>query len=144
MVLMHWDPPGRKSAGPFASKGPTLSYRRSPHLVLSSQEYEERGKKPLTATKQEAGHVARTDTTEGQALWQPGNLGPSSEDSFHSPTVIPPLALDKPSIMKRYDRRRTCSHISPRRSPMMVTLHDTLFVECRWWNDGWTVKTVVN
>ena len=27
--------------------------------------------------------------------------------------------------------------------PTMVTLHDTRFVECRWWNDGWTVKTVV-
>ena len=27
------------------------------------------------------------------------------------------------------------------RSPTMVTLHDTRFVECRWWNDGWTVKT---
>ena len=25
-----------------------------------------------------------------------------------------------------------------------LTLHDTRFVECRWWNDGWTVKTVVN
>ena len=24
----------------------------------------------------------------------------------------------------------------------MVTLHDTRFVECRWWNDGWSVKTV--
>ena len=24
------------------------------------------------------------------------------------------------------------------RSAMMVTLHDTRFVECRWWNDGWT------
>ena len=23
----------------------------------------------------------------------------------------------------------------------MVTLHDTRFVECRWWNDGRTVKT---
>ena len=29
------------------------------------------------------------------------------------------------------------------RSPTMITLHDTGFVECRWWNDGWTVKTVV-
>ena len=29
------------------------------------------------------------------------------------------------------------------RLPTMVTLHDTAFVECRWWNDGWTVKTVV-
>ena len=32
---------------------------------------------------------------------------------------------------------------SPRRSPTMVTLHDTRFVECRWWTDGWTVKTIV-
>ena len=29
------------------------------------------------------------------------------------------------SIMKRYHRRRTCSHTSRRRSPMMATLHDT-------------------
>ena len=29
------------------------------------------------------------------------------DDSFHSPTVIPQSALDKPSIMKRYHRRRT-------------------------------------
>ena len=58
-------------------------------------------------------------------------------------TVIPPSALDKPSIMKRYYRRRTCSHTSPRRLPTMVTLHDTRFVECRCWNDGWTTKTVV-
>ena len=65
---------------------------------------------------------------------------PSSDDN---PTVIPPLAHDKPSIVKLYHRRRTCSHTSPRRSPTMVTLHDTRFVECRWWNDGWTVKTVV-
>ena len=66
----------------------------------------------------------------------------SSDDSFHSPTVIPPSALDKPSIIKRYQRRRTCSHTSPRRSLAMETLDDTRFVECRWWNDGWTVKTV--
>ena len=65
---------------------------------------------------------------------------PSSDDSLHSPTVISPSALDKPSIMKRCHRQRTCSHSSPRRSSTMVTLHDTRFVECRWWNDGWTVK----
>ena len=29
------------------------------------------------------------------------------------------------------------------RSPTMVMLHNARFVECRWWNDGWTVKTVV-
>ena len=72
-----------------------------------------------------------------------GGRRQSSDDSFHSPTFIPPSALYKPSIMKRYHRRRTCSHTSPRRSPTMVTLHDTAFVTCRWWNDGWTVKTVV-
>ena len=72
-----------------------------------------------------------------------GGRRPSSDDSFHSATVIPPAALDKPSIMKLDHRRRPCSHTSPRRSPTMVTLHDTGFVECRWWNDGWTVKTVV-
>ena len=30
----------------------------------------------------------------------------SSDDSFLSPSVIPPSALDKPSIMKRYHRLR--------------------------------------
>ena len=55
---------------------------------------------------------------------------------FHSPTIIPPSALDKPSIMKHYHRQQTCSHTSPRRSPTMVTLDGTRFVECRCWNDG--------
>ena len=36
-----------------------------------------------------------------------GGRQPSRDDSFHSATVIPPLALDKPSIMKRYHRRQT-------------------------------------
>ena len=72
-----------------------------------------------------------------------GGRRPSSDDIFHSPTVIPPSALHKPSVMKYYHRRRTCSHTSPCRSPTMVTLHDTQFVEYRWWNDDWTVKTVV-
>ena len=27
------------------------------------------------------------------------------------------------------------------RSPTMVTLHDTRFVECSWWNDGSTAVT---
>ena len=67
-----------------------------------------------------------------------GGRRPSSEDSFHSPTVSPPSALDKPSITKRTTRWGVTA-----RSPTMVTFHDTRFVECRWWNDGWTVKTVV-
>ena len=70
-----------------------------------------------------------------------GGRRPPNDDSFHSPTVIAPSALDKPSIMKRYHSRRTCRHTSPR-SPTMLTLHNTRFVECWWWNDGWTVKTV--
>ena len=83
----------------------------------------------------------RYDSTWGRYH---GGRRPSSDDSFHSSTGIPPSALDKPSIMKHYHRRRTCRHTSPRRSPTMVALHDSRFVECRWWNDGWTVKTVVN
>ena len=57
--------------------------------------------------------------------WYHGGRRPSSDDSLHSPTVIPPSALGKPSIMKRYHRRWTCSHTSHRRSPMMVTIHYT-------------------
>ena len=72
-----------------------------------------------------------------------GGRRPSSDDSFHSPTVIPPSAFDKPSIMKRYHRRWTTRWGVRARLSTMVTLHDTRFVECRWWNDGWTVKTFV-
>ena len=43
-----------------------------------------------------------------------------------SPIVIPPSALNKPSIMKRFHHGRTCSHTSPHCSPMMITLHSTL------------------
>ena len=42
-----------------------------------------------------------------------GGRRPSGDGSLDSPTVIPPSALDKPSIMKRYHRRRTCSHTRP-------------------------------
>ena len=59
-----------------------------------------------------------------------GGRRPSSYDSFHSPTVIPPSALDKPSIMKRYYRQRTTRWGVTARSPTIVTLHDTRFVEC--------------
>ena len=52
-------------------------------------------------------------------------------------------SINRSSIMKRYRRRWARSHTSPRRLPTMVTLYDSRFVECRWWNDGWTVKTVV-
>ena len=72
-----------------------------------------------------------------------GGRRPSSDDSFPSPTVIPPSALDKPSIMKRHHRRQTTRWGVTARSPTMVALHDTRFVESRWWHDGWTVITVV-
>ena len=71
-----------------------------------------------------------------------GGWRPSSDDSLHNPTIIPPSAFDKPSIMKRYHRQRTWWGVTAH-SPTMVTLHDTRFVECQWWNDSWTVKTVV-
>ena len=95
---------------------------------------------PFTLAQKKITNISKL--CHGPWQWSPG-AGIMEADSFHSPTVIPPSALDKPSIMMRYHRRRTCSHISPRRSPTMVTLHDTRFVECRWWTDGWTVKTVV-
>ena len=75
--------------------------------------------------------------------WYHGGRRLSSDDSLPSPTVTPPSALDKPSITKRYHHQQTCSHTSPCRLPTMVTLYDTQFVVCRWWNDDWTVKTVV-
>ena len=67
--------------------------------------------------------------------WYHGGRRPSSDDSFKSPTVIPHTALDKPSIMKCYHRRWTRWGVTAR-SSTMVTLHDTGFVECQWWNDG--------
>ena len=72
-----------------------------------------------------------------------GGRRPSGDNSFHSPTVIPPSALDKPNIVKRYHRRRTTRWGVTARSSTMVTLHDIRFVECRWWNNGLTVKPVV-
>ena len=74
--------------------------------------------------------VANNESFECRGRYH-GGRRPSSDDSFHSPTVIPPSALDKPSIVKRYHLRRTCSHTSPRRLPTMVTLYDTGFVESR-------------
>ena len=58
-------------------------------------------------------HTRTTSTVMfGELCWGQyhGGRRPSSDDSFHSPTVIPPSALHKPSIMKRYYRRRMCSH----------------------------------
>ena len=69
-----------------------------------------------------------------------GGRRPSSDDSFHSPTVISPSAPDKPSITKHYHRRRTTRWSVTAHLPTMVTLHNTRFVECRSWDDGWTVK----
>ena len=60
-----------------------------------------------------------------------GGQRPSSDDSFHSPAIIPLFALDKPSIMKHYHHRRMCSHTSPCCSPTMITLHGTPFVQGR-------------
>ena len=67
----------------------------------------------------------------------------SSDDSFHSPTVVPPSALDKPSIVKWYHRRWTTRWGVTACLLMMGTLHDARFVMCRLWNDDWTIKTVI-
>ena len=48
-----------------------------------------------------------------------GGRRPSSDDSFHSPTVIPLSALDKQSIMKHYHRRRATKWGVTARSPTM-------------------------
>ena len=76
----------------------------------------------------------------GPVSWRPTTV---KWRQFHSPTVIPPSAVDKPRIMKRYHRRLTTRWGVTARSPTIITLHDTRLVECRWWIDGWTVKTVV-
>ena len=70
-----------------------------------------RGRKTTTKTKQNktkhAGSVS--EIAKLKTIWGSyhGGRRPSSDDSFHSPTVIPQLALEKPSIMKRYYRRQT-------------------------------------
>ena len=55
------------------------------------------------------GHEGSRARNIAEEIWgrYHGGRRPSSDDSLHSPTVIPPSALDKPSIMKRYHRRRT-------------------------------------
>ena len=86
--------------------------------------------------------LPRTTTQLGTWGWYHGGRRPSSDYSFPR-SFIPLSALDKPSTMKRYHRPLTTRWGVTARSPTMVTRHDTRFVECRWWNDGWTVKTVV-
>ena len=80
---------------------------------------------------------------EGSRGQYHGGRRPSGDNSFHSPTVISLSAPVKPSIMRRYHRQQTTRWGVTACSPTMVTLHDTQFVECRWWNDGWTLKTVI-
>ena len=120
-----------------ALKGAIRVRLRSPHCAANCLQHVRARSPGAIVCKPHATYR----TQEELVLGYHGGRRPSSDDSFHSPTVIPPSAFDKPSIMKCYHRPRTCSHASPRRSPTMVTFHDTQFVECRWWNDGWTVKT---
>ena len=64
---------------------------------------------PCSATVASRYVLCIKSSTPGGMIWGRYHVGrrPSSDDSLHSPTVIPPSALDKPSIMKRYHRRRT-------------------------------------
>ena len=110
-------------------------------------------RKSLTQTKAHAAQVLKPSTTpcspaQPSTPWDAwgryhGGQQPSSDDSFHSLTIIPPSALDKPSIVKRYHRRQTTRWGVTACSLTMVMLQDTQFVKCWWWNDSWTVKTVV-
>ena len=59
-------------------------------------------------------HSNRGNRTQGPVSWRPATV------KLHSSTVIPPSALDKPSIMKRYHRRRTTRWGVTARSPTMV------------------------
>ena len=56
-----------------------------------------------------------TPVNQSWGRYHGGRRSSSNDSFFYSPTVISPSALNKPSIMKRYHRRRTCSHTSPRR-----------------------------
>ena len=70
-----------------------------------------------------------------------GGRRPSSDDSFHSPTIIGTRQTEYHEafpLSASDEARCDCTFL-----PTMVTLRDTRFVECRWWNDGRTVKTVV-
>ena len=102
----------------------------------------------LTLSRQAPGRVATgkpifksLDPEKKSLRKRDSNPGPSALEADTLPLRqrgrFPHRHIDIPSIMKRYHRRRMCNHTSPRRSPTMVTLHDTRFVECRWWNDGW-------
>ena len=62
----------------------------------------------------------------------------SSQSNRHST-----IGTQQTSTMQRYHQRRTTRWDVTARSLTMITLHDTRFVKCQWWNDGWTVKTVV-
>ena len=90
-------------------------------------------------------YPSRTRGTElcitlGPVSWRPTTVKwrQFSQSNRHST-----IGTRQTQYMKRYHRRRTTRWGVTARSPTMVTLHDTRFVECRWWNDGWTVKTDV-
>ena len=70
-----------------------------------------------------------------------GGRRPSSDDRFHGPSVIPPSALaeynEELPLSMNVQSRLTSSFADDGNASY------TVFVKCRWWNDGWTVKTVV-
>ena len=76
----------------------------------------------------------------GPVLWRPATVKwrQSSQSNRHST-----IGTRQTEYHEVLPSSANVSHTSLRRSPTMVTLYDTRFVECRWWNDGWTVKTVV-
>ena len=76
----------------------------------------------------------------GPVSWRPTTIKwqQSSQSNRHST-----ISTRQTEYHKGYHRQQTTRWGVSACSPTMVTLHGTGFVECRWWNDGWTVKTVV-
>ena len=72
-----------------------------------------------------------------------GGRRPSSDDKFSHSNRHSTIGTRQTDIMKRYHHRPMMRWGVTARSPTMVTLYDTRFVECRWRNDDWSVKTVV-
>ena len=93
-------------------------------------------------------HPVQTQVEQDLAAYGRPGVGIIEDDDRQVTTV-------QPSFHHRHSTNRECHEALPSSANdevrcdctfadmTMVTLHDTRFVECRWWNDGWTVKSVV-
>ena len=117
-VVLRWDnvnaaaidthgQPQPVSFGPHRNKSPCPSRLMTQTVTGMRQKRSHKlNNTQRQSAKQTVKEGAQVVTTVTWGRYH-GGRRPSSDDSFHSPTVIPPSTLDKPSIMKRYHRRRT-------------------------------------